>query len=132
MAARKNTAVFLRPQRATWWLTNKNFFAYMLRELSALFFAIYAILVSFWLLQIPRGAEFFDGFSKLLWSPGFVMFSLIILAFSLYHSLTWFDLTSKAQPIRIGRVLLDRRMVFFGTILVWLAASYMVALLILR
>lgn len=131
MARKRSISVLVRPKKATWWLTDKKFFTYMLRELSALFFTIYGIWVSFWLLQLSRGEQLFSELSQVVWSPPFVVLSLIILGFSLYHSLTWFDLTSKVQPIRLGRAALSKRVAFIGNIIVWLAVSSLIAILFL-
>ncbi len=127
---RKQLAL-LRPLKGTWWLSNKKLLAYMLRELSSLFLASYTIVLSFWLLELSKGEGPFTQFSMLVWSSPFVVASLVMLAFSLYHSLTWFDLTSRVQRIRAGTALIDNRLVLVGNVVGWVALSYVIAVVLL-
>jgi len=49
-------------------------------------------------LPVHRRLDGSDGF-QLLRSPAGIAFQLLTLAFALYHSVTWFNLTPKALPV---------------------------------
>ena len=52
--------------------------------------------------RLSEGPEAWTAYLEALRSPLSVAFHVVGLAFAAYHSLTWFNLTPKALPIRIG------------------------------
>ncbi len=87
---------------ATWWLRNLNYFLFMLRELSSVFIAIFLVVFLMQIYQLSRGPAAYIAFVQRLASPGWIIFHVVALLFALYHSYTWFGLTSKVQVVRFG------------------------------
>jgi fumarate reductase subunit C len=110
---------------------NRQYFAYMMREFSALFLALYSIILSFWMVQLATSEEFYLAFASLISSTPFLVLSGVMFVFSVYHSLTWFNLTAKAQTVKLGAVVIPPSFVVAGNILVWLIVSGLVALVLL-
>lgn len=90
--------------RLSWWLTSPRYTRYMLRELSSFFITVFSLLYIYQLAVLASGdAAAYTRFLEFLKNPVVIGFSVISLGFTLYHSLTWFYLTGKAQPIKLGR-----------------------------
>jgi len=93
---------FKRPMRR-WYLKNRWFQRYMLRELTAVFLAAYAILLLIGLAALRRGPAAWADFSGFLTSPLSIGLHLLIFVAALYHSISWFAVSPKAMPpVRIG------------------------------
>lgn len=87
-----------------WWLANRRYTAYMLRELTSFFILVFSLLYIYQLSVLAsRNAAAYSSFLTLLRNPVMVGFSIVTLVFCLYHSFTWFYLIGKVQPVRIGR-----------------------------
>ncbi len=77
----------------------------MLRELTSFFIAVFCLLYVYQLSVLASGnSAAYGNYLSLLKNPFMVLFNVVTLVFALYHSLTWFYLTGKVQPIRIGKV----------------------------
>jgi len=81
-------------------------------------------------LQILHLVRTGGAFPAQFGTPPFVALSLLILAFSLYHSLTWFVLTARAQPIKLRGLTLDGRPAFVTNIAILVILSLTVVLLL--
>jgi len=78
---------------ATWWLRNANYFRFMLRELSSVFIALFLVVFLVQLHRLPQGPGAYAAYLDTLRAPGWIIFHVVALAFALYHSVTWFNLT---------------------------------------
>ena len=83
---------YVRPMPATWWLHNIHLKLFMIRELTSLFVAGYAVFLLVLIAKVNDPAAFSDT----LLCPGALIFQIIALPFVLFHSVTWFNLTPKA------------------------------------
>ncbi len=82
-----------------WWLRRSRYLAIFLRELTSLFILLY-VLVYVQILAELRVGE--SATLALFRTTPFVLITSVLLALSLYHSITWFMLLARAQPIKIG------------------------------
>src|SRR5215471_7203672 len=86
-----------------WWLHNRNYTRYMLRELTSFFVAVYAILYIYQVALLatsagpcypgigapPCSVTPYDQYvANVLKNPLMIGFSIIILGFTLYHAVT--------------------------------------------
>ena len=88
--------------RVTWFLRGPRYVRYMLREITCLFVGGYMALVVIGLARLAEGQAAWEGFLQALRQPASVAFLAAALAFSAYHSVTWFNLTPKALPVQVG------------------------------
>ncbi|MCZ6779442.1 MAG: hypothetical protein V3U86_08755 [Acidobacteriota bacterium] len=109
--------------RATWWLRNPRYFLFMVREFSSVFVAAFLVLFLLQIRGLRAGAEVYQEYLERLHEPGWIAFHAVAFLFAMYHSLTWFDLTSKIQVVRLGRTVVNRRIVAGLNILAWLVVS---------
>jgi len=92
---------YVRPVKSGWWLGQRRYLLYMIRELTSLFIGLYCALMVVGVFRLGQGRAAWDGFLAALSSPPGIVFQLICLAFAMYHSTTWFDLTPKAMPLSV-------------------------------
>jgi len=92
--------------RFSWWFRHPHFnrpfyLDYMAREASCIFIALYMVLFVWGLGALAAGPEAFARFIGAVQSPLGVVVQLVILAFTLYHAVTWFKLAPQGmKPLR--------------------------------
>ncbi len=116
----------LKPSRF-WWLRRPKYLAIFLREMSSLFILAYVLLYLQILSQLRTGD---NSFVSQLGTPPSLFLSSLMVAFSLYHSITWFILLPKVQPIRLGNFVVKEKSALLLNILIFLAASLFLASLV--
>jgi fumarate reductase subunit C len=86
-----------------WWVRKRSYLLFVLRELSSVFVAWFvgSTLVLVW--SVANGAEQYERFLDVASNPFAIALNVIALAFLLLHTVTWFNLTPKAMPIRLFR-----------------------------
>ncbi|WP_299443464.1 hypothetical protein [uncultured Rhodospira sp.] len=88
--------------RTTWYMRNRRYIRYMLREVTCVFIGLYAASLTVGLVRLAQGpgewAVYVNGIS----SPSGLLFSLLALGFACYHSISWFNVTPKAMRIPRG------------------------------
>lgn len=93
---------YVRPM-AGWYRRNPRFLAYVLREGTSVFLALYAVILLWGLTALARGPEAYDRWLIALASPQSVLVHLVILAAAVFHTVTWFQVAPKAAPpLRLG------------------------------
>ena len=81
-----------------WWRRSPHFRRYMLREASALFLLVYALMLLVGLVRLTQGEAAFEAWRAALDTPLSVLWHLLALAMVAYHSLTWFQVMPKTLP----------------------------------
>ncbi len=114
---------------ATWWLKKSSYLLFMLRELSSVFIAIFLIVFLAQVYQLTRGPEAYVAFARKLSSPGWVIFHILALLFSLFHSITWFQSTAVVMPLRIGARELPRQLMTALNVAALISISIVILLL---
>jgi fumarate reductase subunit C len=74
----------------------------LLRELSAVFFIGYMILLLVLVMNVHDGPLAFASYVNTLRSPGIIVFNVLALLFALLHTVTWFNAMPTALPMRRG------------------------------
>lgn len=87
---------------AGWWLKHPRYVRYMARELSALFIGIYVLVLMAGLFALSRSRVAYEAFLEKAEGPLGLTFAVIAMAFAVYHSYTWFQVTPKAMPLMMG------------------------------
>ena len=119
---------YVRPMTG-WYRRHPRFIAYVLREGTSVFVALYAVILLWGLTALADGPEAWAHWLNALASPQSVLVHLMILAAAVYHTITWFRVAPKATPpLRFGgRQVPDRAIILGGQA----AAGVVAALLIL-
>jgi len=126
----KANPTYVRPMGA-WWRRNPFYRAYMVREASALFVTLYAVVLLVGLLRLEQGPAAYDAWHASLATPASVVFHVVVLLFVAYHAWTWIAVMPKTMPfVRIaGRRIGDRTIVALGAAASIVAQLALLALL---
>ena len=126
MTTRKNYPELRRKVGASVWLRNSHYTQYLVREWTSLFVTIFCLVYIYELyLAWSSPATYLDVVSN----PAIVFFNVIVLIFVLYHAVTWFDLTGKIQPIKIGRTVTKPWQSVVVNLILLIIISYIVIVL---
>ena len=96
------TGKYHRPHKWNWFLSKPAYMLFMIRELTAVFIGAYLILLLIMLAKLGGGEATFCEWLVVLRSPLWMGLHFIALVASLWHSITWFNLTPRAMPFFIG------------------------------
>ena len=113
---------YIRPMPATWWLHNSYLKLFMIRELTSLFVAGYAV----FLLVLVAKANDATAFADSLRSPTALIFQIIALPFVIFHSVTWFNLTPKAIVLFQGEERVSPALIAGGHYALWVILSLLI------
>jgi fumarate reductase subunit C len=109
-----------KPEMARgWWLRQRHYFLYMAREFTAVPMALWLL---WFLVEIQRASNGPKGYYPHS-SIGFVVFSVIVLGFALYHSYTFLSLAGVIIHIK-G---VSSRLIVLSQFALWLVASVVIA-----
>lgn len=126
------TGPYHRPLPSTWWLQNRAYFLFMIRELTSVFIAAYAMLLLILLYRLNAGRDAYESYLRFLATPGMVIFHVIALAAALFHTVTWFNLTPKVLVVRMGAQRVPAAVIAGVNYAAWVAVSALVAWIVLR
>ena len=89
---------YVRPM-AGWWRRDPFFMRYMVREASAVFLAIYAVILLTGLYRLSQGAVAYDAWLAALRNPWAIVFHGSALLAVAYHAYTWWKVMPKTLPM---------------------------------
>jgi len=124
---------YVREETWRWVLRHPRYLRYMAREFSCLFIGAWTFLLIVGLKRLAEGPQAWEAFLAALRSPLSVAFHVVALAFAVYHSITWFNLTPKALPMQLGASFVPERAIsgahFVGwgllsAAVLWLAGAF--------
>ena len=108
---------------ATWWLKNRRYFLFMMRELSSVFIAAFVFVFLYQLFALSKGPEAYDRFRSQLTEPLFAVFYVVAFVFSLYHTITWLGVMGRVQVVKIGAFTVPPKLVTAGAFVGFFAVS---------
>jgi fumarate reductase subunit C len=123
--------VYPRQQSNTWYLKRWPYRIFMLREFSAVFLALYMVLLLVLVMKVHDGRSAFENFADTLQSPWFIGLNTIALLFALLHTVTWFMAVPSAVQLRRGEEKLPPRLLIGAAYAAMLGASAIVLALVL-
>jgi len=115
--------------RTRWYFRQPRYLRYMAREVTCVFVGAYALMLVVGLARLSEGRAAWEGFLQALTHPGGIVFHVVALAFALYHSTSWFNVTPKAMPVQIGEGFLPGGIIVGAHYAGWLLVSIAVMLL---
>lgn len=82
-----------------WWLRNRRYVLFQLREVGGVLSAVYGILLLVLLFQYQSGPDAYATFLAWMQSPPVLLLTAILFAFVLVHAFSWFALIGKTQAV---------------------------------
>jgi fumarate reductase subunit C len=86
-----------------WWRRDPFFVRYMIREVTAVIVAAYAIVLLVGVVALSRGEAAWSGWLAAMRTPLSVVLHVLMLLAMIYHTWSWFEIMPKTMPaLRIG------------------------------
>ncbi|MCX2980682.1 fumarate reductase subunit C [Halieaceae bacterium IMCC14734] len=114
-------------QSRWWWLQNRFFTLYLIREATAVWVLLYCLLLLSGLVSLSEGEAAWSDWLNSLSHPAAVGFQMIVLTAVVYHAVTWFKLAPKIMVVRIGTWTMPERLMLIGQ---WLGLLILTAALL--
>jgi fumarate reductase subunit C len=115
-----------------WWLQNPTYTGFVLRELTSVFVAFFAVVYLWQLRALVQGPEAYAHFLARLGTLFFLALHSVAFVFILFHAVTWFNLAPKAMVVRWRGKRAPDWVVIGLNYAAWLSLSGAVALILLR
>jgi fumarate reductase subunit C len=106
-----------------WWTRRAHYFWYIVREFTALPMALWLL---WFLVEIQRAQNGPKGYYAHS-STGFVIFSVVVLLFALYHSVTFLSLAGVILHFKVLDRPVPSRLIVLSQFGLWLVASAVIA-----
>ena len=123
---------YRRRMSVWWWLKDRAYVKFVLRELTSVFVAFFAFLYLWQLRAVTEGPDAYAQFLQRLQTPFFLTVNIVALAFVLFHTITWFNLTPTAMVVRVRGKRVPGRIVAGSNYVVWVVVSAVVAWIFTR
>jgi succinate dehydrogenase subunit C len=120
------------PVSVYWWLGQRQYLKFILRELSSVFVASFVVITLLQVRALRNGPEAYARFEQGLGNPWVIALNAISFLFVVFHTITWFNLAPRAMPVRVRGKKLPEYLVAAPNYAVWLTVSVAVAWMILR
>ena len=117
------TRVYRRPMPAGWWTRSGHYFWYIVREFTSLPLALWLL---WFLVEIQRAQNGPSGYQPHM-STGFVVFSVIVLLFAVYHSVTFLSLAGVILHFNLLDRPVPSSLIVASQFGIWLVASAVIA-----
>ena len=117
------TRVYRRPMPAGWWTRRSHYFWYVVREFTSLPLAAWLL---WFLVEIQRAQAGPHGYHPHM-STGFVVFSVIVLLFAIYHSVTFLSLAGTILHFNVLDRPVPAQLIVASQFAIWLVASAVIA-----
>jgi fumarate reductase subunit C len=114
---------YIRPVRADWWLRNRRYVLYMLRDFSPVPVTLWLI---WWLVEINRLRAGPSGYHPHV-SGAYIGFSVVCLLFAVLHSVTFLNLSGVVLSIPLGTFRPPPKVVRLLNYSLWLGLSVIIA-----
>lgn len=114
-----------------WWMRKKSYVLFILRELTSLCVAAYAVILIYQLSAISRGLEAYESFIAFLASPFSVGLHIFIFVATFFHSITWFKLAPSAMVLKVGKKRIPDNVIIAANFLMWIVLSLIIAWLLI-
>ena len=98
---------YVRPMKRTWFMDHPYYRMYIVREASCIFDFLYGLNLFAGILQLTQGAEAWNAWLQFQANPLMILFTVITLGMTLYHAVTYFDMTPRVLPQQIRKMVAD-------------------------
>lgn len=93
---------WVRTKPASWWLAKRSYTLFMLRELTAVFVAGYALLLLVLIWRATQGQVAFLNAVTSLTGPVAITLQVLALLMVIYHAITFFNLSGRVMVVWKG------------------------------
>ena len=123
---------YRRRMSVWWWLKDVAYTKFVLREVTSVFVALFAVLYLWQLRAVAQGPDAYARVIARLKTQPFLVFDTVALLFVLFHTITWFNLTPTAMVVRVKGKRVPDKIVAGSNYVVWVLLSGIVAWIFTR
>ncbi len=116
---RKDMSIF-------WWTRKWTHIRFILRELTSLSVAFFALEIVLLFFSVSRGPEGYQTFVAVISNPILIILNFIAFVGLIFHSVTWFDLAPKAMVIKVGKRPLPAIVIAGSNYMGWIVVSVLI------
>ncbi len=114
-----------------WWVHKWVHAKFILRELTSVAVAFYAMVLLFQIRAVAQGPEAYASFLAWHKTPVAIVLHAIAFLLVIFHSVTWFNLAPKALVVRLGKKRLPDFVIAASNYAAWAVFSAAVVWIIL-
>jgi len=115
-----------------WWLKKRSYAAFMLRELTSVFVAFFAIVLLWQVRSLAEGPEAYSRVMARLQTPLFLALDVLAFLMILFHMVTWFNVAPAAMVVRVRGKRIPDWALAGSHYAAWVLLSIVVAAILLR
>ena len=115
-----------------WWLEKRSSTVFVLRELTSVAVAFFAVVCLWQVRALAQGPEAYAQFLTWLRTPLFLVLNAVAFLFVLFHAVTWFNLAPKAMVVRLQGRRLPDGIIAGANYAAWLVLSAAVTWILMR
>jgi fumarate reductase subunit C len=115
----------------TWWLGRRSYTAFILRELSSVFVAWFVVYLLLLVRAVGQGAAQYQQFLDWSANPLLIALNVVSLAFVVYHTITFINLTPQAMIVKLRGRQIPGRLLAGSLYGAWIVVSAVLAWLVL-
>ena len=112
---------YVRPMKRTWYMDHPFYRHYMVRESSCVCDGLYAINLLVGLVQLVKGETAWNSWLAFQANPLMILFTVVTLGLTIYHAVTYFDMTPRVLPQKIRKMVKDsviNKLMYVGLVVV--------------
>jgi fumarate reductase subunit C len=114
-----------------WWLRRRSYTAFILRELSSVFVAWFVVYLLLLVRAVGQGPAQYQQFLDWSANPLLVVLNAVALAFVVYHTVTFINLTPQAMIVKVRGRRIPGRLIAGSLYGAWIVVSALLAWLVL-
>jgi fumarate reductase subunit C len=115
-----------------WWLKKPAYARFVLRELTSVFVAFFALLYLWQLRALAEGPDAYARVIARLQTPQFLALNGIALALVLFHTCTWFNAAPAAMVARVRGKRVPAEIIVGSQYVAWVLVSGIIAWIFTR
>lgn len=115
-----------------WWLKKRSYTKFILRELTSLAVAYFAVITLLTAWSLGRGPEIYASFMARMGSPFFFVLNVIAFVMVMFHAVTWLNLAPKAMLVRLKGKRVPDGLIMMANYGAWAVVTVIVAWFLVR
>lgn len=114
-----------------WWVHKKAYVWFILRELTSISVAVYALIMIFQIRALLNGPDSYEALMDFFATPFSIVLHTVLLVAVVFHSFTWFNLAPTAMVLKLGKKRIPGAAIIAVNYVMWFVLSITVAWFIL-
>ena len=106
-----------------WWLGRRSYLLFVLRELSSLFVGWAVVYLLLLVRAVAAGSVAYERFLRWSASPWVIALNVVTVAFLVYHTVTFINLTPQAMVVQVRGRRVPPRLLLGPLYLAWVVVS---------